>query len=130
MASRILLPRFSPLLAGGLCATSIIAAPLLLRPLYTQRLLCDGPSAKPIINPDWSYSKQAKTPVVKSDGHLNPNALKEISTGSILGLLGGLAVSVFSKPLAVVLGLLVCGVQVCYPDALLCVSGGLEGACC
>jgi len=32
--------------------------------------------------------------------------------GSFAGLIGGLAVSVFSKPLAVVIGLLVFGIQV------------------
>ena len=37
--------------------------------------------------------------------------------GSFVGLIGGLAVSVFSKPLAVVIGLLVFGIQVwCIAD--------------
>ena len=34
--------------------------------------------------------------------------------GSFAGLIGGLAVSVFSKPLAVVIGLLVFGIQVIF----------------
>lgn len=60
-----------------------------------------------------SYQSDAKTPVVKSgQGRLNPKAVKQISAGSICGVVGGLAVSAFSKPLAVLVGLLVFGVQV------------------
>jgi len=56
------------------------------------------------------YKNNAKTPIVK-DGRWNRDALKQISAGSILGLVGGLAVSAFSKPLALLIGLLVFGVQ-------------------
>ncbi|KAF2404141.1 hypothetical protein EJ06DRAFT_526245 [Trichodelitschia bisporula] len=42
---------------------------------------------------------------------LSAQTLRQVSTGSILGLAGGLVVGVFSKPLAIVIGLLVFGVQ-------------------
>ena len=53
--------------------------------------------------------------------------------GGFAGLIGGLAVSVFSKPLAVVIGLLVFGIQVFFfcPQhstilPFLCYRGSLE----
>lgn len=60
------------------------------------------------------YEKNANTPIT-TGGRLNAKAVRQISAGSILGLVGGLAVSVFSKPLALLIGLLVFGVQVCFP---------------
>ncbi|GAB7347734.1 hypothetical protein MBLNU459_g5286t1 [Dothideomycetes sp. NU459] len=93
-----------------------LSSSLLLPTLHSHRsrLLLDsspsGVSAK-----DWSfsqYSRDAKAPVVKKNGALNPKAVRQISTGSILGVVGGLAVSVFSKPLALLIGLLIIGVQV------------------
>lgn len=84
-----------------------------------------------------TYSTDAKVPVFK-DGRPNPRAYKQLSAGSILGallrplsdggnlmmrhgeltvwctigLLGGVAVSSFSKTLALLFGMLVFGVQV------------------
>jgi len=66
-------------------------------------LLCDSYA---------SYSRDTKVPVVKQ-GRVNPAAFRQISTGSILGLAGGLAVSTFSKSLAFLIGLFVLAVQVC-----------------
>lgn len=66
---------------------------------------------------DWSFSqyeRDAKVPIVKKRGGLNPKAVKQFTTGSILGLVGGLAVSTFSKSLALLIGLMIFGVQVCY----------------
>jgi len=57
-----------------------------------------------------SHRKHAQTPVLRN-GQLNPNGVKQISTGSIIGLCVGLAVSTFSRSLAVLLGLLVVGLQ-------------------
>jgi len=42
---------------------------------------------------------------------LNPRAVRQVSSGSIIGLCAGLAVSTFSTSLAMILGLLVVGVQ-------------------
>jgi len=64
-------------------------------------LLCDSYA---------SYSRDTKVPVVKQ-GRVNPAAFRQISTGSILGLAGGLAVSTFSKSLAFLIGLFVLAVQ-------------------
>jgi len=50
-------------------------------------------------------------PIVREhERSINPRAVRQISTGSIAGLAAGLAVSVFSKPLTFLIGLLVCGV--------------------
>jgi len=67
-------------------------------------------TSKPLSSTFSQYSKDSKTPVVKN-GRFNPQALKQVSTGSILGLVGGMAVSMFSKPLALLIGLLVFGTQ-------------------
>jgi len=48
---------------------------------------------------------------VLQQGRLNPDAVKQMSKGSIIGLCAGLAVSTFSRPLALLIGLLVVGVQ-------------------
>ena len=55
-----------------------------LRPQHSRFSYCDAPavSAK-----DWSYTqyqRDAKVPVVKKGG-LNPRAVRQISSGSILG---------------------------------------------
>ena len=89
-----------------------------------------------------TYERDAKVPVFKNGG-LNPRAYGQISSGSVvgmlgvifgeggmeallgdaanvlvtIGLLGGVAVSTFSKTLAMLFGLLVFGVQVCLPRA-------------
>ncbi|KAH8771204.1 hypothetical protein F5882DRAFT_179889 [Hyaloscypha sp. PMI_1271] len=57
-----------------------------------------------------TYGRNAMTPVVQG-GHLNPRAVRQISRGSIVGLCAGLLVSTFSRSLALILGLLVVGVQ-------------------
>ena len=62
-------------------------------------------------SPLQDYQRNAKTPVVK-DGKWNEKALKQVSKGSIFGLVGGVMVSFFSKPLALLIGLLVICAQV------------------
>jgi len=57
-----------------------------------------------------SYRRNAQVPVLQQ-GRLNPDAVKQMSKGSIIGLCAGLAVSTFSRPLALLIGLLVVGVQ-------------------
>ncbi|KAL2355750.1 hypothetical protein BJ546DRAFT_971627 [Cryomyces antarcticus] len=113
MASRILLPRVSPLTLGLFTSSSLLAAHTLLQP-NRYRLLCDTSLAPAAASSkDWSFSQyqaQARTPVVK-DGRLNANAVRQVSAGSIMGLVGGLAVSLFSKPLALLIGILVFGIQ-------------------
>jgi len=57
-----------------------------------------------------SYRQNARTPVLRN-GRLNPGAVRQISSGSIIGLCSGLLVSTFSRSLALLIGLLVVGVQ-------------------
>jgi len=63
----------------------------------------------PILLSD-SYRRNAQTPIAQNS-RLNPAAVKQISSGSILGLCSGLLVSTFSRSLALLIGLLVVGVQ-------------------
>ncbi|KAI9807312.1 MAG: hypothetical protein M1833_000055 [Piccolia ochrophora] len=109
MAFRILTPLRSPL-ALGLTVTTAFTAHSLLRPSPSRLLYCDTSPAVPKSSSGWTYTRDARTPVVR-DGRLNPYSIRQISTGSILGLIGGVAVSVFSKPLALLIGLAVCAVQ-------------------
>lgn len=63
---------------------------------------------------NWSfnqYQRDAKTPVVNKRGGLNAKAVRQITTGSVLGLVAGLALSLFSKPLTLLLGLGFLGVH-------------------
>lgn len=92
----------------------ILATPLLLR--HANRpLLCDGPDPLTKITSDLrqTYAREASNPVILESGAPNPKVVRQISMGSILGVLGGMGVSVFSRPLAILLGLGVLLVQVC-----------------
>ncbi|KAF7189227.1 hypothetical protein HII31_09380, partial [Pseudocercospora fuligena] len=110
----------TPLLIGAATGTTLCLAPKLLqrRPL----LLDSSPSS--ISAKDWSinqYSNDAQVPIVTRSGRFNVRSVRQLSAGSIIersltpslrsGLVSGLAVSFFSKPLALLLGLLVVGVQ-------------------
>ncbi|KAA6412217.1 MAG: Heme peroxidase [Lasallia pustulata] len=109
MASLLLRrPLLSPLTLGlGFGLTTLYAA-YSLQLHRPQRLLCD---TSPTLSGSFrTYQQDAKVPVVKN-GRPNPAAYKQISSGSIIGLMGGLAVSTFSKTLAFVFGLFVFGVQ-------------------
>jgi len=57
------------------------------------------------------HGRNAQTPVVRG-GRLNPRAVRQISSGSIIGLCAGVLVSTFSKSLALLIGLGVVGIQV------------------
>ena len=69
-------------LVVGLSLSSVLLAPLALRP-RPLLLHCDA-SAEP--RREWSYTRDARTPV-RSQGRWNPQALKHVSAGSILGTL-------------------------------------------
>ena len=123
----------------GLGITTAFATHSFYRP---RPLLCDAsPTARNISENFRLYSEEAKVPVFRN-GRPNPAAYKQLSAGSIcgmayirnpfyshdhtrakdmlsllyayhaIGLLGGLAVSTFSKTLAFLLGLAVWGIQV------------------
>ncbi|KAH0289066.1 hypothetical protein M436DRAFT_74829 [Aureobasidium namibiae CBS 147.97] len=76
----------------------------LLRPRRNLLALCDSSA---VFNN--SYSNKAKTPVVNRKGGLSPNAGDDANANT--GVLGGLAISLFSKPLTLLIGLLIIGVQ-------------------
>ncbi|KAJ4987462.1 FUN14 family protein [Stagonosporopsis vannaccii] len=99
---------------GALLATPIVlSTPLLVHNFrHTPAIRCDSadPLAKlgDIRN---TYARDAQTPVITQSGAPNPKAVRQISMGSILGVIGGLGVSVFSKPLAILLGLGIVALQ-------------------
>lgn len=103
---------------------SLFLRPLLLRPqtlglglglsLATYHSITQAPyrldaGSAPVFSTD-AYRANARTPVVRNGG-LNPSAVRQISSGSIIGLCAGILVSTFSRPLALLLGLMVVGVQ-------------------
>jgi hypothetical protein len=93
----------------------ILSTPLLLQQYRNrQPIRCDGPDIVSKITNDLTrgYTSEAKTPVITESGAANPRAIRQVSMGSILGVLGGLGVSVFSKPLAILIGLGVFVLQV------------------
>ncbi|KXT01882.1 hypothetical protein AC578_2157 [Pseudocercospora eumusae] len=100
----------TPLLIGAATGATICLAPKL---LHRRPLLLDS-SPSSVSAKDWSinqYSNDAQVPIVTRSGRLNVRSIRQFSAGSIIGLVSGLAVSFFSKPLALLLGLLVVGVQ-------------------
>ncbi|KAJ4354027.1 uncharacterized protein N0V89_005760 [Didymosphaeria variabile] len=99
-------------LLPGLRRSLLLSTPLILSaPLLVQTIkrpvLCDGPDPLSKITSDLrnNYTHEAQTPVIKTSGAPNPRAIRQVSMGSILGVVAGLGVSVFSKPLAVLIGL-------------------------
>ena len=91
----------------------ILSAPLLIQ-AHRRPILCDGPDPLTKITSDLKnrYTGEAQTPVIKQSGSANPRAVRQISMGSIFGVLAGLGVSVFSKPLAILIGLGIVCLQV------------------
>lgn len=93
----------------------ILSTPLLAYQFRNaQRIRCDGPDPITKIKNDLTnnYTNEARTPVITQSGAMNPQAVRQISMGSILGVIGGLGISVFSKPLAVLIGLGIFALQV------------------
>ncbi|KAL5121784.1 hypothetical protein ACEQ8H_000471 [Pleosporales sp. CAS-2024a] len=90
-----------------LSAPLILSTPLILQYRHAQPIRCDGPDPITKIKHGLlnNYTTEARTPVITESGAANPRAVRQISMGSILGVLGGLGVSVFSKPLAILIGL-------------------------
>ena len=102
---------------GALLATPLIlSTPLLVHNFrHAQAIRCD--SADPLAKLGDlrnTYARDAQTPVVTQSGAPNPRAVRQVSMGSILGVIGGLGISVFSKPLAILLGLGIVVLQVSY----------------
>jgi len=99
-----------PGLRCGLMASTplILASPLLVyQSRHAQRIRCDGPDPLTKITQDLTngYTSEAQTPIITQSGSINPRAIRQVSMGSILGVVGGLGISVFSRPLAILIGL-------------------------
>lgn len=104
---------------GALLATPLILSSPLLVHNYRQASAFRCDSADPLAKLGDlrnTYSRDAQTPVIKQSGAPNPKAVRQISMGSILGVIGGLGISVFSKPLAILIGLGVVLLQVSSAD--------------
>ncbi|KAF2652127.1 hypothetical protein K491DRAFT_695861 [Lophiostoma macrostomum CBS 122681] len=111
-------PPSSTLLRARVLPPLILSTPFLLHQhFYPSRpIQCDSPDPLTKITSDLksSFSRRdapAPATVQQSGVGLNPKTVRQISLGSVLGLLGGLGVSVFSKPLAILFGLGVVIVQ-------------------
>lgn len=101
----------------------ILSTPLLAYQLRNgQRIRCDGPDPLTKITNDLksNYTTEAKTPVITQSGVMNPETVQQISMGSILGVIGGIGLSVFSRPLAILIGLGIFAVQVSSMSCSLC----------
>lgn len=120
-------------LAPGLRRSLLVTTPLILStPLIVHRLnrpiYCDGHStfSSAPRNPQGG-STASLQPGLRQSGMINPKIVRQISMGSILGVLCGLGVSVFSKPLALLLGLGIVAVQVCVFSSWMGCSGRDSG---
>lgn len=103
-----------PGLRRGLAVSTplFLTTPMLLRQL-NRPILCDAPNPFTATRSDVpSNARYAETSSLKQSGSNMPKVVRQISMGSILGVLGGLGISVFSKPLALLIGLGVILVQV------------------
>jgi hypothetical protein len=105
---------------GFMLSTPIIlATPLLLQSYRNyQPIRCDAPNALSRMTNDLTrnYASEARTPVITESGTANPRAIRQVSMGSILGVFCGLGISVFSKPLAILIGLGIFVLQVSFFD--------------
>lgn len=86
-----ILPRLSKALTYGLGIGLASTTLLSLHQPQSRRLLqCDAALAPTSSPKDWSFSQyqsEARAPVVRKDGSLNPSAVRQITKGSILGRL-------------------------------------------
>lgn len=106
-------PKMSFLLPGlrrGLILSTplVLSAPLLIHQYrYARPIYCDAADPLSKITGDLTrnYSSEARTPIITESGAANPRAIRQVSMGSILGVFCGLGISVFSKPLAILIGL-------------------------
>ncbi|KAF1915475.1 hypothetical protein BDU57DRAFT_518463 [Ampelomyces quisqualis] len=101
---------FLPGLRRGLMASTplILSTPFLISQYRNyQPIRCDSADPLTKITNDLTrnYASEARTPIITESGAANPRAIRQVSMGSILGVFCGLGISVFSKPLAILIGL-------------------------
>ena len=109
----VILPRFTPL------TLTVLGLGTSLQILHSRRqpLLCEPSSpldavAQKYLHTDSSGSIRTQKPAA-NDG--TARIIRQLSLGSVLGVMAGVAVSAFSKVLAGFLGLVIVIVQVCSP---------------
>lgn len=89
MASRLLNPALFHLRTPLFAASLGFSGALLTHQTFQSRRLLRLDSTTSSVSPkDWSFSQyqnDARTPITKGDGTLNPNAIRQLSMGSILG---------------------------------------------
>ncbi|KAF7874966.1 hypothetical protein EAF04_002139 [Stromatinia cepivora] len=105
MSRRLLRPHLT---ASALGLTTYSTYTLLQSHRFPSRL--DSLSS-PLSTSSTSKYGDVKTSIVRNGGGLNPKAVRQISSGSIIGLGAGLAVSTFSRSLALIIGLMIVGLQ-------------------
>ena len=80
----------TPFICASLGAGALVLAPPLLQ-AYRQRYAIRLDSSASGVSPkDWSFSQyqhDAQTPIVKQGGGLNARAVRQLSAGSIIGML-------------------------------------------
>ena len=126
-AARRAVPTLGLLTASGLTLAYTLPRPRHRCDSYSNPTFAQGFS---LINPTtWRFfhSQQPPPPPpppppAAFKTTFNPTHYRQISSGSFLGLFAGLAVARFSRPLAVIAGLLVCIVEVCYAHGSLVLS--------
>jgi uncharacterized membrane protein (Fun14 family) len=99
--SFLFLPR-RPLLTPLSIGLGLFATPVFRR---SNPVLLDSFASRPV-----EPLPPARVPVFKN-GRVNPDAYRQLSTGSVLGLFGGVVFATFSRMLALLFGLLLFGVQ-------------------
>ncbi|KAF1813196.1 hypothetical protein P152DRAFT_308551 [Eremomyces bilateralis CBS 781.70] len=88
---------------------SLTASATLVSPFFFQRPLRADSHASPFNT--LLGSLPPKVEQRSDDGILNRKVVGQIASGSMLGVIGGLVISILSKPLALLLGLLFLGEQ-------------------
>jgi len=73
-------------------------------------LLCESPAAA-LSNKFQSFQKSSPATATTTTSQSQAHLFRQVSSGSVLGLVSGVAVSMFSKTLTVLLGLGIAGVQ-------------------
>lgn len=100
---------------GLMLSTPLILSTPLLVSRYRHPVFCESVDPLANVSSDLRSGFARGSPAQIKQSGLSPRNARQISLGSILGVLAGLGVSVFSKPLAVIIGLGIVCVQVRRP---------------
>ncbi|KAJ5099511.1 hypothetical protein N7532_006512 [Penicillium argentinense] len=123
------LPLFSRLGLGvGLGVTAATLHPL--SPFRTAPMQCQytapyyRPETQANVETGWAVKpedpilqKQGKTGLAQRSGFMTKENMRQVSLGSVLGLVAGVGLRAFSKALVVLLGMGVVLIEVCYSSS-------------